>query len=183
MLTFLRHAQSLANAAWVEGTAAQETFDVPLSAMGELAARELKPLVENLKPDLIVSSPLSRALRTAELCRPVPCPIYLHAALQEHVMTLADVALTETEILCKYPDIHSVCGETIGLKEWTRFHYVQGESLESLDRRIDIFSTWLQQYLGCRLLVVGHRAYGHRWLGRDLGNCEYVEIATAQLPR
>jgi probable phosphoglycerate mutase len=51
--------------------------DIPLTAVGEQAARELVPRVADVRFDLVLASPLSRAWRTAELAglNPKPEPL------------------------------------------------------------------------------------------------------------
>lgn len=173
----VRHAQSLCNAAWLSGGAEPSVVDTPLSPEGERQALALRAVLREFSPDLIVSSPLGRALRTAELCGSGRWPTYVHAALQEHVKGPGDLVESQEAVLTRYPRLRPAC--SLGIISGAAGDYV--EPLEALDERIGHFSGWLRRRDGARVVVVGHRAYFLRWLRRDFGNCETVELTAEGL--
>lgn len=63
---FVRHGQTDANVAMTNGQSAKE-LDVPLNITGKEQAENLSEQLKNVKFDAIISSPLKRALQTAEI--------------------------------------------------------------------------------------------------------------------
>lgn len=61
---FVRHGESKAN---VERIAAGAEFDSPLTKNGEAQAIKMGEVLKDKKVDLIISSPLKRAVKTAEI--------------------------------------------------------------------------------------------------------------------
>lgn len=61
---FVRHGESKANS---EGIAAGAEFDSPLTTKGEAQAKKMGEVLKDKKVDLIISSPLKRALDTAKI--------------------------------------------------------------------------------------------------------------------
>jgi broad specificity phosphatase PhoE len=62
-LWLLRHGET----EWSRDGKHTGTTDIPLTPRGEVEALALQPLVSRIKPALVLSSPRSRAIRTAEL--------------------------------------------------------------------------------------------------------------------
>src|SRR6478752_7290074 len=61
----IRHGESTFNAAWRETSTDPLHFDAPLSPVGFEQVRSARTAVEALPVDLVVTSPLTRALQTA----------------------------------------------------------------------------------------------------------------------
>lgn len=65
-LYFVRHGQTDANAAMVDGGSIAE-LDAPLNQLGTQQAKELARELKDVQFDAVISSPLKRAHQTAEL--------------------------------------------------------------------------------------------------------------------
>ena len=70
-LWLIRHGET----AWSRARKHTGRTDVPLTALGELQARALAPMLAGLRPALVLSSPRERAVRTAELAGLVPVTV------------------------------------------------------------------------------------------------------------
>ena len=67
VIYFVRHAESLYNRCLREKGIDPFVFDAPLSAVGKKEANEAAKYLEKERFDLIVSSPLSRAIDTCNI--------------------------------------------------------------------------------------------------------------------
>ncbi|BDA41491.1 probable phosphatase SPAC5H10.03 [Coccomyxa sp. Obi] len=83
-------------------------FDTSLTDVGVEQARKAKGKAKGLRPvpELLVVSPLSRALHTADLAFPpssVDCPRIMHPLARERLYLSSDVGLPRTELLTAWP--------------------------------------------------------------------------------
>ena len=146
VFTVIRHGETAANLNHI----IQGQSDVPLSPVGEEQARKLGRRWRGRRFDVVYSSDLSRALRTAELavpeCVPIPTP-----ELRE--MDLGDwVGRTTEEIAKRFPD------------EWGSFRSGNidcrisgGETRRELLARTEkFFRAAARRHPGKEILVVTH---------------------------
>jgi broad specificity phosphatase PhoE len=154
-LWLVRHGQT----EWSKSGQHTGRTDIPLTAHGEDEARALAPLLAGLEPVLVLSSPLQRALRTAEL-----------AGLRV-AETTADLAEWD------YGDYEGITTEQITetVPGWTVFtHPVpHGETAAQVGARADRVLRRSAAALadGAVVLVAhGHicRVLGARWIGLDI---------------
>jgi broad specificity phosphatase PhoE len=151
-LWLIRHGQT----EWSRDGRHTGRTDIPLTRVGEEEAAALGPLLAGLKPALVLSSPLSRARRTAELAG---------LTVDETTEDLAEwdygdyEGLTSSQIHEKVPD-------------WTIFSHGApgGESIAQVRRRADRVLDRAAAALpdGPVVLVAhGHisRVLGARWIG------------------
>lgn len=151
-LWLLRHGQT----EWSRDGKHTGNTDVPLTEIGERQARALKPLLDRLTPALVISSPRSRALRTAEL-----------AGLR---VDKIDDDLAEWD----YGDYEGMTSAEIQktVPDWTIFTHgaAGGETIEAVRQRADRVLSRASGSLGegpVVLVAHGHisRVLGARWVG------------------
>ena len=119
--------------------------DVALSALGEDQARTLKEKVAGSKFDVVFSSDLIRAVRTAEL------------AFDSSVPHIADARLRE----CNYGDLNGAPSEIAEPVQEQALETPMpgGESYKDVEARISDFLSMLKhEYDGMHVAIVAHKA-------------------------
>ena len=142
--------------------------DLPLTGKGEAAAQELRPRLEGVSFERVLSSPMLRARRTAELAG------------------FPEPALDGDLVEWGYGDYEGVTNEQIrqSIPGWTVWTHPTpgGEPPEQLSERLDRVVTSMDGVTG-RVLVVGHghalRALTARWLGLPVREGRLFRLDTA----
>lgn len=78
-LYVVRHGKTI----WNEKRKVQGITDIPLTDEGRLETRELVPLVKKLNIDIVISSPLSRTIETAQILVESKLPINTDDRIKE----------------------------------------------------------------------------------------------------
>eukprot|EP00742_Colponemidia_sp_Colp-10_P000957 GILJ01001039.1.p1 GENE.GILJ01001039.1~~GILJ01001039.1.p1 ORF type:complete len:211 (-),score=21.24 GILJ01001039.1:80-712(-) len=125
--------------------------------------------------ELIISSPLTRAIQTALTAfEGARIPIIINPLIRERMHTFCDVGSPPSVLADKFPSI-----DVSHLKQhWWCVHNTTHsvpcrETLQSVDERIEQFLQWLHDRPEKVIVIVGHSKYFQRWLGgRKLRNCE-----------
>lgn len=131
----------------------QGQIDVDLSPRGELQARLLGQHLRGAAPDLVVSSDLTRARRTAELaCDALDgCRIELDIDIRELVLGAFEGRLV-SELAAEFPDEYQAWR-----RDALRHRPPGGEQLHELQGRCRrALQRWLPEVKGGRLLLVSH---------------------------
>lgn len=166
-VVLVRHGETL----WSKSGQHTGSTDLPLTPEGEAAARELSPVLETFRFARVISSPLQRAWRTAELAgfggRMVADPdlVEWNYGLYE--------GLTSAEIVAQTPD-------------WLIFRdgAPQGESPAAVGERVDRVVAGLRGGQGPVLVFAhGHvlRVLTARWLGLPPSAGSHFLLDTATL--
>ncbi|MEI6228956.1 MAG: histidine phosphatase family protein [Candidatus Saccharibacteria bacterium] len=143
---FVRHGQTDANAAMSNGQSVQE-LDAPLNATGIEQAAAVAEQLKDVKFDIVISSPLKRALQTAEAVNKYHgLPIILEDSVRERK-----------------------AGKWIGLNIWNdlfdfdkNIQPVDGESLHDFfDRTQGYFEKLKTEYPDKTVLIVSHGGVQH----------------------
>ena len=144
--------------------------DIPLTAAGERAARSLRPVLARTSFDAVVSSPLQRARRTAELAG------------------AADVQIDEDLLEWDYGDYEGLTRVQVRetSPDWTVWTggAPGGESPQDVsaraDRMIGEYRAW-----GGRIVLFAHghilRALGARWIEQPVALGEHLPLDTAKI--
>lgn len=146
------------------------TSDIPLTEAGEQAARLLRPVLARTSFDLVLSSPLQRARRTAELAG-VP-DVQIDDGLLE--WDYGDYeGVTRVEVRETWPD-------------WTVWKdgAPGGESPDQVSARVDRLIEKYRAH-GGRIIAFAHghilRALGARWIEQPVELGEHLPLDTAKL--
>lgn len=164
-LILVRHATT----AWTLLGRHTGTTDLPLTPEGEEQARRLTPILANLQPEAIFTSPLARAKRTCELSG------WLQPATLSNLLVEWDYGeyegLTSQEIQKKNP-------------EWDLFTSGApgGESCAQITKRIALFADEVRSVPGNGAVMIfahGHilRAFATHWLGLPLSMGRILKLS------
>ena len=145
-MCLVRHGET----AWNREHRMQGWTDIPLNAEGLLQAKALARELQGVAFDAIVSSPLQRALQTAQEVA-AGRPIALEPRLRErHHGELQ--GLTRLEMAQQYPDLAAALSQ-----HQPGYQPPGGESIETFAERVPAALAHLQQqYAGKTLLVLAH---------------------------
>uniref|UniRef100_A0A7S4NNT6 Phosphoglycerate mutase n=1 Tax=Guillardia theta TaxID=55529 RepID=A0A7S4NNT6_GUITH len=179
--------------------------DTRLTVTGQEQAAELgKAMIEQVETwkengeglDLIVSSPLSRALDTAQLIfsgENLKCiPRRVNPLVRERMWLSSDVGTPTSQLRSAYPswefgDMEDVWWYTTEddwqTKEWrSPGRYVCAGEPESVFRkRLTEFKNWLKTREEQRIVVVAHWGVIYALTGLSLRNCQAQEIKLSTL--
>jgi len=130
-------------------------IDMEINETGKRQAKKLIGLLEKEKIDIVISSPLRRALQTAEIVTENKVKILKDELLEERSMGDFE-GMTSEEILEKYPDApRYLIGKNYYWKD-----IPGGESFESIKERVDEFIEKVnKKYQGKRILVFSHAGF------------------------
>lgn len=132
--------------------------DARMTAKGKLQCEELRKLlikleaVKHLKPELVVVSPLTRAMETAALVFPDnDIPIKLWPGMQEHVVNICDVGRPVSVLQSEFPrfDFSHI------QDNWWSVPLAR-ETPQGLQQRIAAFQNWLKSIPQKVVVLVGH---------------------------
>lgn len=129
--------------------------NVPLTVKGQQQAVRVGNTLSSIKWDGVVSSPLDRALHTAQIIVGESTEIATDARLKEMNFGVWE-GLSFEEILVQYPEI-----STQWMADYTHFICPKGESLEGFYKRVkDAYKGLLEEFLKgdqtANYLVVAH---------------------------
>ena len=149
--------------------------DARLTRKGRAQARAVRPVLAQVPPfDLVVTSPLSRAIETAtEIFPGEEPPKLLHHLLCERCQMPADEGSPRSQLLALHPQLRA----WRGLDDLPE-HYWPRRSLRNCDKevreRVAAFRAWLLARPEQRIAIVGHSAWFKCFTGREskLGHCE-----------
>ncbi len=171
----IRHAQSTFNAAWAADDVDPMHFDARLSPLGLAQVEETRARARSLPCDVVITSPLTRALQTTTGLFGGQARIHvepLHREWQEHS---CDVGRSPRFLADEFPDLafdhlddpwwHHPDADENG---------VAIEPLASFHARVAQFPRWLTARPEAAIVVVGHGAFFSHLIGRVPANCEIV---------
>jgi len=177
----IRHGESTFNAAWRETSTDPLHFDAPLSPVGFEQVRSARTAVEALPVDLVVTSPLTRALQTAaglfDGHRRSP-PIVVHPLMRVRVENSCDIGRSPCALAVEFPSLDlahldDVWWHVDGTPD-TRGICV--EPIARVAARAAQFKAYLRARPERCIAVVGHGTFFFHLTGRALANCEVTEL-------
>ncbi|MFC4170826.1 histidine phosphatase family protein [Microvirga sp. GCM10011540] len=179
----IRHGQSTFNAHYELERTDPLHFDATLSELGHRQVAEAAAHVRDVPYELIVTSPLTRAIQTTlGLFRDHPSAslIRVECLHREHLGNSCDVGRSPLALMEDFPGLafdhlDEVWWHKAGEAD-ERGIVVEPE--EVLVERVDRFRSWLAERPERLIAVVGHGMFFYHLTGRHLRNCE---IATLEL--
>lgn len=172
----LRHGESTFNTRQDRETDPID-FDARLTDRGREQAAEVASRISVLAADLIVSSPLTRALQTAEIIACGRIPVLVEPLIREWQVNSCDIGRPASTLRREFPEFSfDLLPETWwykgadGESPGPRGFIVEPMAL-FLDR-VCRFRQWLRQCPGKRIVAVGHHAFLFHLARRELDNCE-----------
>jgi broad specificity phosphatase PhoE len=177
----IRHGESTFNAAWRAAAADPLHFDAPLSPVGVEQVRQARRALEHLPVELVVTSPLTRALQTTaglfDGHRHSP-RIVVHALMRERVENSCDVGRSPAELAVDFPALDLAHLD----EDWWHVDGVPDmrgiciEPVASVAARALKFKSYLRTRPERCIAVVGHGTFLFHLTGRTLANCETADV-------
>lgn len=172
----IRHGQSTFNLHYERTGEDPGHIDARLTPLGEQQALAARALLADDPVDLVVCSPLTRALQTAHLIfgeRDVP--IHVTCQHRERLESSCDVGRAPALLREDFPHL---AFEHLDDPWW---HHIPGddrpfvvEPVELFEDRVASFRAWLAAHEAERIAVVGHGTFFHALAGQWLRNCEVL---------
>jgi broad specificity phosphatase PhoE len=195
-ILFLRHGEGVHNASrkW-------SILDPPLTEKGEDQAAALAGSEMLADCELLVVSPLSRAIQTAVRALPWASTwsstgaadaaggpsegsrrVVLTALHSERYSAPCDGGQTKTALAEALPCLREWEGFAELAEDWSP---TMENDHQWLQERVPRFKQWLAEQPELRVVVVGHGAFFKACLGEGMGNCEIAKFdpATAGKPK
>ena len=177
----IRHGQSTFNAAWETEQTDPLHFDAPLSELGHRQVREAAALVRDVDYDLIVTSPLTRAIQTTLGLfgdHPSAPTIRVECLHREHLGNSCDQGRPPALLRREFPHLSFDHLEEVW---WHRDGEADHRGLvvepdETLLERVSLFRSWLADRPERLIAVVGHGMFFYHLTGQPLRNCEIVTL-------
>lgn len=176
----LRHGESTFNARQ-DREVDPIDFDARLTDRGREQAATVASQIRVLAPNLIVTSPLTRALQTAEIIACGRVPVLVEPLIREWKLNSCDIGRPVSMLRREFPEF--------SFDHLAETWWYEGDDGESpnpkgviveprtlfLDR-VHRFRQWLQQHPGKCIVMVGHNAFIIHLTRRKLGNCELISL-------
>ena len=180
----LRHAQSAFNEAYVEGGPDPMLFDAPLSTLGHAQVAEARAAFEELCFDVIIISPLTRALQTATgIFGDRDVPMEVEALHREYLESSCDIGRHPRTLSENFPGLaFGHLDAAWWFSESEHHNHVESpiiapEPMDNFFDRVEAFRANLLARPEDRVLVVGHATFFHHFSGgRWFANCELAAV-------
>ena len=175
----IRHGQSIFNAAFDAVTRIDPmVFDAPLTPTGREQAAALRAEAHGLGVEIVVTSPLTRAIETTLAAfGPDHAPIRVEALHRERLEHSGDVGRSPLELARDFP---LLAFDHLDDQWWhTDFSHPRAIVVEpepTLLARVERFRAWLVARPERVIAVVGHGTFLHRLTGCHFRNCERLTI-------
>lgn len=177
----IRHGQSTHNVAWEATGTDPLYFDAPLSELGRRQVMEAQAVARRLEVELVVTSPLTRAIQTAVSLFGNEVPLLITPIHRERLLNGCDVGRSPAALTADFPTLKfdhlPECWWYDSTERDARGFSV--EPLESLAERVEAFQAWLPSLPQRRVAIVGHGAFFRHLTGTMFDNCAIMEWQAA----
>ena len=171
----IRHGQSEANVA-LDLDNPNFYYDAKLTSLEKKQAQDTQKKLKNIDFDLMLCSPLTRALQTFSLIFPNSSKeAVILPFVREHSLCSSEVGRQPSILAKEFPDF-----KFNNLKNfwWNNNIFIDEkkiifESIEDLDKRVLIFKEWIQNREEKRIALVSHGTFISRITNYLLDNCEF----------
>ena len=177
----IRHGESTFNALAAASGVDPLHYDAPLSELGRQQVSAARESLRNTRIDLVVTTPLTRALQTAAglfADHPSSPPILVESLHRERVESSCDIGRSPALLAGEFPLLAFDHLPDV----WWHIHDspdergVCVEPVELVASRADAFRRFLLQRPERVIAVVGHGTFFFNLIGRKLANCEVAEV-------
>lgn len=181
----VRHGESTFNAAYRDTGLDPLHLDARLTGRGLEQVTQARQDLCGTPVDLVVVSPLTRALQTALgifADHPSTPTILVEALHREHGYSSCDVGRTPALLEAEFPALRfdhlpETWWEDEGHCPEPDERGIKVEPIEACQARVEAFRGWLERRPEGAIAVVGHGTFFyHLTGGRWLANCEVVEL-------
>ena len=180
----IRHGESTFNAAWRATGVDPLHFDAPLSEVGAEQVRLARVHLRSVPVELVVSSPLTRALQTAAGLfedHPHAPRIIVSALPRERVESSCDIGRAPVDLAADFPRLEldhlaDVWWHAQGMAD---DRGICVEPVAIVEARVRQFRSFLLARPERCIAVVGHGTFFFHLTGKVLANCEAAELELA----
>lgn len=174
----IRHGQSTFNAAIAASPFANHLiFDAPLSAEGEQQARTLRTRAEGLGAEIVLVSPLTRAIQTALGAFGDIAPILVEPLHRERVEYSCDIGRSPAALAAAFPGLaFDHLDDPWWYTDGSHPQAICFEPEALLEERVAAFTRLLAARPERTIAVVGHGTFLRRMTGERFGYCEVVTV-------
>lgn len=173
----IRHGQSTFNALFDLDPVDPLHFDARLSQIGIEQVAAARQAASEIPVDLVVVSPLTRAIQTAVgLFGEADIPMIITDLHRERLENSCDVGRSPSALSAEFPMLtfdHLSDPWWHNGQEDDRGVAVEPDHL--FGQRVTDFSRWLRARPENVVVVIGHGGFFRRLSGRQLRNCEIME--------
>ncbi len=177
----IRHGQSTFNAAFELERVDPLHWDAPLTELGEQQAKAAAAEVRDVPFELIVTSPLTRAIQTTLHLfgdHPSADRIRVESLHREHQASSCDVGRAPSLLVQDFPHLafdhlDDIWWHNTGDPDERGFVI---EPDDTLLQRVERFRSWLGERPERLIAVVGHGTFFFHLTGRFLHNCEIAVV-------
>lgn len=177
----IRHGQSTANVAYDETGIDPGVPDARLTPKGEAQVAEARDLLRDHPVDLVVVTPLTRALQTAYGIfggHPSTPRFVVEALHRERLEGSCDIGRAPAYLVAEYPTLDfshldDIWWHAEGDVDPRGFHV---EPLETTLERVRLFRAFLTGRSERHVAVVGHGTFFYHLTGVFLPNCGMTEL-------
>lgn len=172
----IRHGQSTFNAAFAASGVDPMHFDARVSEKGAEQIAQARQAALDLNVDLVVASPLTRALQTATgLFHGATVPIIVSSIHAERLEHSCDVGRVPAVLSDEYPALDFAHLDDCW---WHRGETGEGDFTVEPEPvvmdRVAAFSQWISSRPEATVAVVGHGEFFQRLTGHYMENCEIM---------
>jgi broad specificity phosphatase PhoE len=183
----IRHGESTFNAAYRETRTDPMHFDAPLTDEGHRQVRDARAGLQEIAFELVVTSPLTRALQTTVglfTGHPANPLIVVEAIHRERAESSCDVGRPPALLAAEFPTFRV---DHLPEVWWhaegePNEHGICIEPTEIFETRVVGFRSWLQARPERMIAVIGHGTFFHRLTGQWLDNCQVVQLELEPAP-
>ncbi len=154
-------------------------FDAGLSPLGQQQVAEARDAFAGQTYDLVIASPLTRALQTALGLFDGRAPIIVDAGHREWQNWSCDIGRSPGDLARDFPMLDFTrLPDPWWIVDGSRNgHGIVCEPETALLDRVTAFKRMIATRREERIAVIGHGDFFYRLIGRQLKNCELVEWA------
>jgi glucosyl-3-phosphoglycerate phosphatase len=172
----IRHAQSTFNAHYAAFGVDPGHIDARLSELGLQQVEAARETLAGTPVDLVVVTPLTRALQTAQgLFGDREVPVHVTCLHRERLESSCDVGRSPVHLARDFPHL---AFDHLADPWWHAPEGHEGpfaiEPENEFRARVDRFRTWVGERPERRVAVIGHGTFFHALTGRWLANAEAV---------
>ena len=156
--------------------------DAGLTERGRKQASAAGEEIRRVSPQLVVTSPYTRAIDTALAVLPAPkTPLHVKPLVRERVGDACDIGTPASRLADAYPHLDFAHLEEVW---WstdgpTDERGIPIEARERVNERVRQFRAWLATRDESSVLVVSHRGFIHGLAGLELANGEFARVQLA----
>ena len=173
----IRHGQSLFNAHFEATGTDPWHIDAPLTELGHSQAAAARDVVAAMpRPDLVLSSPLTRAIQTTMgIFGGTGVPVEVTCRHREHLGHSCDIGRSPKALTAEFP--HLAFDHLTDPWWHVGPHDANGVPVEPehvFTPRVTEFAAWLAAHEAPTIAVIGHGTFFRALTGRGFANCEVV---------